>query len=217
MEVVAKRVVVLSGLLLAFGLAASFMPPNPAPARTEKWMEENLPQRVGDFAYIQSPENPGVSYRMADYAYKELKPYGIVARVFDKDGKRFDTVVVAANDRISLHEPTVCFPGQNWKILSQDQITLDTKKRDKVKVMILSMESDAGKRLALYTFRGPNGTFPIRNDMFWDWFKAELKGVRPEGALMRVMTTDDFTPKEELVKFATEWFDECEVVSKGIY
>lgn len=217
MEIVAKRVVLLSVMLLAFGLAASMMPPNPAPARTEEWMEENLPKRVGDFSYIQSADNPGASYRMSESAYEALKPYGMVARIFEKDGKRFDTVVVAANDRISLHEPTTCFPGQDWKILSERQLTLDSKKRDKVKVMILSMESAAGRRLALYTFRGPSGTFPIRNDMFWDWFKAELKGVRPEGALMRVMTTNDDTPEEELIKFSTEWFDECEVVSKGIY
>lgn len=217
MEVVAKRIVVLSIALLAFGMAASFMPPNPAPARTEEWMEENLPQRVGDFSFIRSQENPGVSYKMSEHAYKELKPYGIVARVFEKDGKRFDTVVVAANDRISLHEPTVCFPGQNWKIDSQRQFTLDTKQRSKVNVMLLKLNSEAGTRLALYTFRGPSGTFPIRNDMFWDWFKAELKGIRPEGSLMRVMTNDEFTPEEELVSFATKWFDECQVVSKGVY
>lgn len=217
MEIAAKRVIVLSSLLLVFGLAASLTPTTAAPARTEQWMEDNLPQRVGNFSYIRSAEDPDVSYRMSDMAYEELKPYGIVARVFEKDGKRFDTVVVAANNRISLHEPTTCFPGQNWKILSQRQISLETQKRNKVNVMILDMDGEAGKRLALYTFRGPNGTFAIRDHMFWDWFKAELKGVRPEGSLMRVMTSDPFTSEQELIEFATKWFDECEVVSKGVY
>ncbi len=217
MEVVTKRVIFLSIALLGFGLAASFVPPNPAPARTEKWMEDNLPHRVGNYSFIPSPENPQVSYRMSEAAYKELKPYGMVARVFEKDGKSFDTVVVAANDRISLHEPTTCFPGQDWKIISQRRFTLDTKQREKVSVMLLTLEGQTGRRQALYTFRGPNGTFPIRNEMFWDWFKAELKGIRPEGALMRVMTTNAETPEKDLVTFATDWFDECQTVSKGIY
>lgn len=217
MEVALKRTLVVSVALLVFGLVAQFQPKSAAPARTEKWMEDHIPTQIGNFSMIPSADNPRISYKMSESTYKELNPYGIVARIFLHGERRFDTVVVAANDRISLHEPTVCFPGQDWRILSETMLTLDTKKRDKVKVMLLALDSSAGKRYALYTFRGPSGTFPIRDHMFFDWFKAELRGIRPEGALMRVMTCDPYTDAASLQEFATQWFDETYVTSGKVF
>lgn len=217
MEIVKKRSFILAGIFLVFGIAAIVQPKSKAPWRTESWMEQNLPMKVGSYEMIPSQENPMCSYKMPDTSYEALNPYGIVARVFTDEKNRFDTVVVAANDRLSLHDPKDCFPGQSWAITWEKHITLDTKQRDKVNAVAIGLKGERGERIALYTYRGPTGTYNLRNDMFWDWFLSEIKGVKPEGALMRVMTLDEQTPLEDLQAFATDWFDAAYVKSGKIY
>lgn len=217
MEIVKKRILFVSSIFLAFGVAAMVMPKAKAPWRTEAWMEQNLPMKVGEYDMIPSAENPMCSYKMPQTSYDALNPYGIVARVFTNDKFKFDTVVVAANDRISLHDPKDCFPGQNWVITWEKKIPLQTKSRVPVNAVAIGLKGERGERIALYTYRGPSGTYNVRNDMFWDWFMTELKGVKPEGALMRVMTLDEHTELNELVDFATKWFDAAYVESGKVY
>lgn len=217
MEVAVKRVVFLSCILLAFGLVAQLQPVTKPPTRTEKWMQENLPMSVGNYSMLPSAEDPMISYRMSEGVYNGLKPYGIVARVFAKQGRQFDTVVVAANDRISLHDPHDCMPAQDMPIQWERSLTLNTKTRGPINAMLLELRGAQGRRFALYTFRGPTGTFAMRDQLFWNWFMSELKGVRPDGALMRVMTTDNETSEQELEEFAADWFDEAYKISKGTY
>jgi len=217
MEVVVKRVLMLSSILLVFGLVAQLQPVTKPPTRTERWMEENLPMSVGNYAMLPSAEDPMISYRMDESVYKALKPYGVVARIFAKQEKRFDTVVVAANDRISLHDPHDCMPGNKMPIQWEKNLTLQTKSRGPINAMLMELRGVEGRRFALYTFRGPTGTFALRDQLFWNWFVSELKGIRPDGALMRVMTTDNDTSEQDLQEFAADWFDEAYRVSKGTY
>jgi hypothetical protein len=217
MEIAKKRTYIFAGVLLAFGLAAAIQPKTKAPVRSELWMEQNLPMAVGNYHMLPSAENPMCSYRVNEATYQALNPYGIVARVFANDDYRFDTMVVAANDRISLHDPKDCFPGQDWTILWEKKIDLPTKSRGPVHAVALGLQNERGKRIALYTYRGPSGTFAVRNDMFWDWFVTEVKGSKPEGALMRVMTVDEETTIDELKTFASAWFDSTYQTSGKVF
>ncbi len=99
MERLKARMYVASALVLGAGILATGLQPERPQPKTEAWMEQRLPRRVGSFSFVPGPDNPEQTYRMEESTYELLKPYGIVCRVFRSGSEAYDVVVIASSSR----------------------------------------------------------------------------------------------------------------------
>jgi len=217
MEVVAKRAVLLSSLLVVYGVVALVQPQIRMHWWPESWVESALPRAVGDYRMtIQDPTDPSVSYRASSFDYEALKPFGIVARIFADGKNQFDTSVVVGNNKDCFHDPSFCMTGAYYDISNQHVVQLKTLTRGVVPVSVMSVRNDEGKRLVAYTYLGPHGFHPTQDTLTSDWFWTELRLGRPDmGAFYRFMTTSEATGEKNLLDFAAAYLDASKVTSGG--
>src|ERR1051325_9937753 len=114
MEGLNVRAYIVAGLLLATAAWSQFSPrPGKVPGRTEAWMEQVAPKAVANYRFIPSidpADNDALcSYKSPKMVYDTLAPtVGILARVFESSGQKFDVTLIASRDRASFHDPRVC-------------------------------------------------------------------------------------------------------------
>jgi len=215
MEVVAKRVLFVSSLLVVYGALALVQPQIRMHWWPESWVEGALPSTVGAYRMsIHDPQDPSVSYRASHFDYDALKPFGIVARVFDDGKNEFDTSVVVGNNKDCFHDPSFCMTGAYYDISNQHVVQLPTHTRGVVPVSVMSVKNDEGKRLVAYTYLGPHGFHPTQDSLTTDWFWTELRLGRPDmGAFYRFMTTSAATSEQSLLNFTAAFLDASKVTS----
>jgi hypothetical protein len=218
MEGLIKRAWYLGGGLLLIGAAINFGPRMQYDDKTEDWMIQKAPDRVGELEYIESPSTPGSTYRMDDRTYETLRPYGIVARVYAKDHHSYDVVLIASRDKESFHDPRVCFSAQGWNLHNERTVNIETQTRGVVKATMVDMTGPFGKKPALYFYRGPGGFYPtpigLKANLAWQQFmwKKDIDGV-----FYRIIPNNEHTTEEQLLKFVADYLEESNRTSEGYF
>ena len=221
MEGLKKRAFIFAGIMLvagAFNLATSARAERPD--RTESWMEQRVPEKIGDMTFLKSDSNPAQSYKMDEVTYRVLAPFGIVARVYTgNSGEGYDVVVIASESRASFHDPRICFSASGWTISEQHQTEVQTKTRGTVPITVVRMEGRNNKgQLAAYFYRGPSGfnasTVSVKLDMFW----KRLFGSKDiEGVFYRIIPVNEHITEEQMKKFIGEYLEASKASSDGYF
>lgn len=165
MEGLNVRAYIVTGLLLVTAAWSQFSPrPGRVAGRTETWMEQVAPKEVEGYRFIPSTnpdEGALCSYKDPKIVYDVLTPtVGILARVYEAGGQKFDVTLIASRDRASFHDPRVCFTAQGYNIVNEEQISIPTKSRGNIPATLAQMTGPDGKpTVAVYFYRGPRGFF----------------------------------------------------------
>jgi len=217
LEVVAKRVLLVCGVLIVFGAAAQLQPKIRMHWWPESWVEQALPSSVGAYQMsIRDPQDPAVSYKATKFDYDALKPFGIVDRVFSDGKDEYDTSVVVGNNKDCFHDPSFCLTGQYYDISNQHVVDVATKTRGTVPISVMSVRNDQGGGLVAYTYLGPHGFRPTQDALSTDWFWAEITLHQPQmGAFYRFMSVSANTDEKSLLSFASDYLDASKVTSDG--
>lgn len=220
MEGLAKRLWIVSAVVLAAGAYAQFGPKPEGRRVDETWMEKNSLSSLGDFQMIKvTDESPMCSYKMDESTYTTLEASGIVARVFQKGSEAYDVVLISSDNSKSFHDPRVCFNAQGWQLKSQKESTLQTQTRGTIPVTVVKTQNTTtGKeQTALFFYRSPDGFVAapkaMRMQMFWD--KVTTLKNEP-GVFYRFMPVTDVTD-EQLFKFAADYLDESGKLSNNFF
>ena len=202
------RALVLIAVLAATGLATAFRSNVTGYVRpTEAWLEDQVPAKIGDFTFIPSAENPKQSYKMGEDTYKMLDPIGIVARIYTNGREKFDVVVIMGDRPDSMHDPRVCLPAQNWEIVSQKVVTVQTRVGAIPMVFMEARVPGSGSRVVAFSFRGPTGFHTEYPALWGDFVRAELaQGNIVTGYYVRLTTLDGGGNDAGMLRFATLFF-----------
>lgn len=191
-----------------YGLAraqiTSYTPPN------EEWFEKAIPIEMDGFQMRPSPQNPLQSYKMTQETYDQLKPLGIVSRIYDGGPRSYDAVLIAGDNSDSFHDQRACFAAQGWTVIEDDLITVPTEKFGEVKAIRLKLKGQNEEpALAIYTIRGPSGAFfNDFNSMWLDYMKMELTtGSIHQGQFIRTIDLTGKASAEELTAFTAQFID----------
>lgn len=216
-----NRAFIAGGLLLAVGAALAFVPKPSAVKRTETWVADALPKRVGDFSMMppQDPKYPYCSYKMDKTTYDILRPWGIVPRVFSNGRNTYDVVVIGSNTKDSFHDPSVCFSAQGWNLSNERIETVNTKSQGAVPVTMVDMDHNAQKTIAMYFYRLREGyvgsNTGVKKQMLF--YKLKELGKDDEGGFIRIIPSGNNPKPEDLKSFAAAWIDAAAKSSGGYY
>jgi hypothetical protein len=218
MEGLKLRVFVFAALMLVLGVLVWAAPRANTVNRSESWMEQRMPDTVGNFRYRRSADNPEQSYRMDQTTYDVLKPFGIVCRVYEFAGRAYDVVVIASRDKDSFHDPRVCFTAGGFAIRLEQRGMIKTKTRGLVPVTIAHLSSDRGQQSSVFFYRGPGGFTATTMGLKWDMFKEQFGGGdNIDGVFYRIIPLNRGTTDEELARFVGQFLDEAKVTSDGYF
>lgn len=210
-----KRSIALAVLFVACGTLARVTASTQTPARSETWLEDVVPMQVdGTTARSASDGSTRYTYKMDKSTYDELKPYGIVARVFEPKGASVDTVVIASNDKESFHDPRVCFTAQGYSIDQQETVQIPTS-HGNVPATLAALKGKEDS-LAVYLYKGPNRYVASTNDIKMDLFVEKLLHRRsPDGIFFRFIRLSPTMSKDDFLKFIGSYLDSAEKTSQG--
>ncbi|CAN5524653.1 hypothetical protein BH11ARM2_BH11ARM2_01570 [soil metagenome] len=212
------HLVVAGTLLLAAGVFANLSPRSKAPDRDQNWMAARLPQTFDGYNYPPSQADPQVSYRMSDITYTTLKAYGIVSRLYEKAGQRYDTVVIASANSDSFHDPAVCFQSQGSVLDEQRTGAVETKSHGTVPITLLSTTLSGQKRLAAFLYKGPDGFRAAPMSLLLDLFFGELRTSKvQEGVFYRFIALSSNATEDDLKKYVGEFLDASAKTSDGYF
>lgn len=215
-----KRAFVAASLLLVVGAALAFAPRPGSVQRSEEEIAKELPVAVADFK-MAPPSNPSVpycTYKMDEATYGILRPWGIVPRIFQKDGESYDVVVIGSNTKDSFHDPAVCFSAQGWNLSNAREETIPTKAYGDVPVTIVDMDKEGQKTIAMYFYRLREGYVAsnggVKRQMLL--YKLMKFGKDNEGGFIRIIPNGEAN-LQKLKTFAGEWVDAAAKTSAGYY
>jgi len=214
------RALVLIAVLLATGLATAFRSSVTGYTRpTERWLEDQIPARIGDFTFIPSDDNPRQSYKMDADTYRILDPCGIVARTYTNGRERYDTVVIMGDHPDSMHDPEWCFTGQGWEIVDREpaRVQLDGGKSVEIATLKLRRPDDAGSVTAAFVFQGPSGAYYHEHPQLWfDFMRAELLSGRPQLATFyRFIDESHGVGERQMLAFIGEYLARASSLREG--
>jgi hypothetical protein len=165
-------------------------------------MEQHLPKQIGDYRFVTGNAGPEQTYKMEPSTYDALRPFGIVCRKFSNGDKTFDVVVIASSSRASFHDPRLCFSAQGWNITKESQYTFQDN-GENVPCTVVDMESPAGKSIAIFFYKGPDGyygsTTKLKIGMFMNDLKGKLKG---DGVFYRIIPEFPGATIDQVAEFA---------------
>jgi len=232
MERLKLNVYIVCGLLLATAAWSQYSPkPEKIAGKTEAWLEEVAPKTVGDFSFLpdrsQPDSDPLCSYKDPKEVYDSLAPtIGILARVYQSGAQAFDTTLIASRDRVSFHDPRVCFTAQGWVIGDEQQITIPTQTRQEIPATMVQLTGPDGKPgIAVYFYKGPRGyygsTTRFKIALLMDQLKgrADLDGIFYRFIPMAMLDKDQVTQadKDRLIQFISQYMDEAGQKSGGYF
>lgn len=214
------RALAVAGVCACFGAFGLLRPALTGYERpNEAWLETVTPSQVEGVHFIPSIDNPKQSYKMDEGTYKSLKPYGIVSRIFEVQGRRIDAVVIAGDNADSFHDQRACFASQGWTINNEREVIIDVPGRGKVPMVEIDVSHESqGRSTALFAFRGPSGrVFSRFDDMWRDYFWAELSSGRIHGGqFFRFIDLDGSADVEPLHRFAGAYMGQAmDMFDKG--
>jgi hypothetical protein len=150
--------------------------------------------------------------------YKELSPYGIVARMLSDGTRQFDVVLIASQQKGSFHDPRVCFTAQGWQLDDESTTMVPTGSRGPVPVSVADMKSDQGERWGAYFYRGPYGFAATANDLKAQMFRYSLLNAKnADGVFYRFIAEDSDATKDDLVKFISSYLDASARYGSGYF
>ncbi|HRJ26667.1 MAG TPA: exosortase-associated EpsI family protein [Fimbriimonadaceae bacterium] len=212
-------------LLVGAGFTVMGLLQPPVQDKDEAWMEQRAPDTVEGMPYDPSNENPEQSYKMDQVTYDLLLPYGIVSRVYRSRDKAYDVVLIASRSKDSFHDPRICFTGQGWTLVTQDQMKAESKTVGTIPVSIVVMtgrtEADRNK-VAAFFYKGPDGYVAGTNDVKWSMFKAEFLGNdNLDGVFYRVIPLhrpkDQESAVADVLDFIGKYIDAAHASSDGYF
>lgn len=218
LKTVKARLIIIIAAMAVFGLAYQLRPAPHLIHRTEAWLQTATPTSVDGFDAVPGPQGEKQTYRMSDITYQTIQAYGIDSVVFRKALSNIDVCVIASNNRESFHDPSFCFPSQDWKILNIRTVSVPTKTRGTIPFSVMQAQPPNGANpvVAAYTYKGPFEMCPSQADMYLQWSKASfITGEPQEGAFYRFMG-DGTTTEADLLKFAADYMDAVKGTSNGV-
>lgn len=210
----------LAALILGFGLFVQLGARKPEGAgRTEDWLESLAPRSLAGFSMLPGREDPNQSYKMDARTYEELKPFGIVVRVYRKANKAFDVALVASDRKESFHDQRVCFASQGWTLTGDRLAKVQTKTRGAIPASILTLASSTrGSQLAVVVYRGPGGFHSSPRGLTWAMLLDQLGGGKHlESVFYRIMPVYSGATEAELLAFAGQYLDAAHESSGGYF
>ncbi len=201
---------ILAVFLFVAAVALNFAPHPAQISRSEEWVNQQVPTKVGDYGIIND-------YKMDKLVYDTLEPFGIVCKHYGNGLKQFDAVIIASANSKSFHDPRICFTSQGLELADDRQITIPTKTHGNVPATLVRIkDSKSGaESLAVYFYKGPGGMYPAPKNLMKNLFFTSLKQVKSqEGVFYRFMTLFPAPTEEELTKFIGEYLDAAKVSSK---
>lgn len=219
MERLRNRTFALAALLIVAGLAIQLTPRiSLAAGKTEDQLERLAPSEVADYQMVRSADDPEQSYKMNQMTYDELKPFGIVSRIFQNGTRKFDVVLIASNRKESFHDPRLCFTSQGWTLLDEEQKEIDTS-RGKIPITFAKMKSiDGDPQITAFFYRGNNGYYATAQRFAFDNLLRQLKGsIDLEGVFYRFIPLYPGATQDELIEFIKQYLDAAEKTSGGYF
>ncbi len=218
MEGLKLRCYIVGALFLAAGAIIALAPAAKFAGKTEDWMETHTPFDFGGYAMVRTPDHRQCTYKVADINYTELDPYGIVAKVYQKEGMAFDVLVIASQDRKSFHDQRVCLSAQGWSIMDQEERIVKTRTRGDVPVSLTRLESQGTKRSSVLFYRGQDRFYAAPVQLKLGMFFERLKGGSSvDGVFYRIMPSNQDSTEAELLQFVAEYLDEAAKTSDGYF
>src|SRR5688572_8113938 len=185
MERLRTRAMIAGLALIVAGAVIQMSPAATHVTRTEAFLEDKAPLKVGDYVFTPSPTSskPKQSYDVDESTYEILKPFGVVGRVYDDGDRAFDVMLIASNKKDSFHDQRVCFSASGWTLAEETRETINTS-RGSIPYTLVQMTNDTGQRqVAIYFYKGPGGFFAAPQEltkaMFWEqfWGGRDLESV----------------------------------------
>ncbi|HVL40335.1 MAG TPA: exosortase-associated EpsI family protein [Fimbriimonadaceae bacterium] len=173
MERLKVRAFATAGVLLLAGMMIQLTPAVDLPSKSEEWLIEQAPAQVDRFTFVPGP-SAGVSYDVHPYTYEELKPFGVVGRIYNAGDEAYDVLLISSNRKESFHDQRVCFSAQGWTLTEETQDTLETH-RGRIPITLVKMtHRDIGDQIAVYFYKGPGGFHARPNQLTWAMFKEQF-------------------------------------------
>ncbi|MBI1756179.1 MAG: EpsI family protein [Fimbriimonas ginsengisoli] len=217
MEGLRARLVGFGAAMLAVGLWIHLSPAAAYERQTEPALEAKAPGAVGDYRFVPGLGTPGCSYKMDYKTYRILKPYGIVARVYESGAKSFDVVLVASQNRGSFHDPRVCFTAQGWSLDEERLDSMQTPTRGTIPFTVVRMTGPRDS-LAMYFYRGPQGFCANVIQLKLAMFKERLTGGKNvDGVFYRIIPNYEGATVDDLKAFASEYLAAASESSGGYF
>jgi hypothetical protein len=216
-------VFVVAGVVLAAGILIQATPKIQLQSKTEAEMEEMAPRKVGDFEFRvnHACPKPNQSYIVDERTYTELKPFGVVGRIYEnyKSGEAYDVLLIAGNDKNSFHDNRVCFESQGFQITKQEAVEIDTT-RGKVPATFLTLQhKERGVQRAVMFYKGPHNAFyPLPQNLTFGMLVEQLKlGTNLDSVFYRIMPVRMDATNEQLVNFTKLYLEEAQKTSNGFF
>lgn len=218
MEGLIPRTYFFSGIVLVAGLIITLLPKPEPDKKTEDWMEQHLPYKVGNYTFL--PANPGAqqSYRMEQRTYDILKPFGIVCRRYAGGRFVYDAVVIASQSDDSFHDPRVCFSAQGWELGPMEEVPIETKTHGTIKATMTTMSGKERNKIAAFVYKTDKGFHASTSEVKWAMLFESMKGGRKlNGVFYRFIPEYSGATKEQLAKFIGEYLDAAAATSNGYF
>lgn len=212
MEGLKGRSIVFAVVLMIAGAAIQFTPRiSLAAGKTEPELEALAPKAIDGYTLVHS-------YKMDEMTYTELKPFGIVSGIFQKEQRQFDVVLIASNRKESFHDPRLCFTSQGWTLLNEETVEIDTT-RGRIPVTLAQMRSkDGNPQITAFFYKGQGGYFSSAQAFAFDSLKRQLKGsIDLEGVFYRFIPLWAGATEEDLKAFIAKYLDEADKTSGGYF
>lgn len=204
-------------LFVVVGGVSLFITPREYPEKTEIWMQQILPRELPGY-------NHASEVKMDKRTYDILEPFGIVGHsYFGSDGRIYEYVVIAGNNRLSFHDPQICFQAQSWKLVDPKRSDADIPAMGgKVPVTIMGVKREAQSGTAMYFYKTP---FRLTHSPSWmpidlTFAKLMLK-ENVDGQFYRFILTPSGSSLEEDLKalshFANTLFTQIAKEREGTY
>jgi hypothetical protein len=219
MEGLKRNSYIFAALCLAVGIAILLSPQKVLAKKTENWMEQQVPDQVNGWRFVPGNENPMQSYRMSESTYETLRPFGIVARNYEKEGRMIDVVLIASNDYESFHDPRVCFTSQQYEIKKESIDKIPTRTRGAIRATVAEMRTRDRDMFTIFFYKGPTGGFfALPRDLKLNIFASMLMGNDNMDAVFYrfIPITPDITI-EELKEFVVDYMETVKETSGGYF
>jgi len=181
MDRTGKRLIFIIVLVLVVFLGAVYAK---KAMHSEYMSTYELPGRIGDWQGENLDTN-------LDFLRSELGAQSILFRTYVKQDTTITLYLAYYKDVDSanrVHSPTVCYPGQGWKVISDDVLGLNMNGR-KVDINRLVIEKEKERELVYNWWQTGDAAFPRNStNRFYQMYKS-VSGDNPSTVWVRLSTS----------------------------
>lgn len=185
----ARRKMMLGlGLAAASGIAQARQPVVVVDRIAKKQFDALIPTRIGAFAFnsesvLVLPPSDALSDRLYD---------NLVTRTYSNPAGEVVMLLIAYNNKqdgvLQIHRPEICYPAGGYQLTTVDPIDVPLTSGAKLPSQVFGASSESRNEMVVYWTR-VGDQFPRRwAEQRWAVAKANLQGIVPDGALVRVST-----------------------------